>query len=172
ADQAKEIVDLKAGNETLTAANATLTDTVKNQLDAAESKATDGRKTEFKTFCDKLVVGGIIKPVDIDTHVDTMELKFQADKAEFKDGKTETPKLDAYKNVLSAMPFSVPVGDRHVASKDKVADSKKVGAKDPLDIAARKIMSANKGVTYRDAVAQAYDEDPSLYDVDNQTAKE
>lgn len=172
ADQEKEIADLKASNKSLTEKNDLLTTTIQNQSAAMETKELDSRKTEYKNFCEKLVEQGKIKPADVDTHVDTMELKFQADKAKQKDGSKETPSLDSYKKLLSELPESIPVGDRHVADKKKAADTQKVDAKDPLDVAARKLMKDNKNLSYSDAVAQAYEEDPSLYDSANQIGEE
>lgn len=165
----KSLTDEK---KTLEEENKTLKDIVKNQTEAAAKRETDSRKSEFKSFCDKLVGEGKLKPADVETHIDTMEMKFQADKADQKDGSQETPKLDAYKKVLNELSVTVPVGDRHVADKDKVEKGDKPAGKDPLDEAAMKIVNDAKGkginVTYAEAVRQAYEENPELYKEENQ----
>lgn len=172
--------DQKAANEALTAErdqlkteNETLKTTVQNQTEAAEKKNLETRKAEYKTFCEKLVGEGKIIPANVETHVDTLEMKFQADVAEQKDGSQETPRVDAYKKMLNELPVSIPVGERHLADKDKRGDDETTSAnEDPLDKAARKIVNDAKGkgikISYVEAVNQAYSENPSLYNKDNQ----
>jgi hypothetical protein len=180
----QEVKDLKAKNEKLqgsveklTDTNNTLTTTVQNQLASAETSAVEGRKVDFKSFCDKLVGEGKIRPADVDTHVDTMEEKYQKDKEGHKDGKTETPKVDTYKTMLSELPKSLIVGDKHVADKHKRGDGQNnQGTVDPVDVAAKKLLSemnkAGTPITYSQAVSQACQEDPSLYDAANQTIEQ
>lgn len=163
---------LKTENENLKTENATLKTTIQNQAEAAEKQAKQTRQGEYKSLCEKLVGEGKITPATVDTHVETMEMRFQSDVSNQKDGSTETPLLDSYKKMLNELPVSIPVGERHVADKEKARGKAEQTGTDPLDLAARKIINdaGNKGITisYAEAVQQAYNEDPSLYKKDCQ----
>ena len=95
-----EISDLKVANKDLTTKLDEAVTVNKNLLATIETKASESRKSEYKSFCDTLVSEGRIRPVDVDTHVENMELRYQEDEKTFTETAKKTEKLDAYKNML------------------------------------------------------------------------
>ena len=93
-----------------------------------ETKVIDARKAENKTFLEGIVTEGRIRPVDVDNHVDTLELKFKGEDGE--------KKVNEYKEWLKSLPVVVDVSGKHVADK-KTASTKK---DDPLMALTQKIM--------------------------------
>lgn len=149
-----EIASLKAENASLTAAVSQVTATLNNQ-------AVNVQTEKYRTFCNDLVKQGRVLPADVDSHVNTMDLKFQADEKGFTAEKKETPALDAFKKFLSALPVTVPIDDRHVANKDGApAPAKKMG-KDAILNAINKIMADEK-IEYRVAQEKFYKDNPTL----------
>ena len=149
-----EIASLKAENASLTAAVSQVTATLNNQ-------AVNVQTEKYRTFCNDLVKQGRVLPADVDSHVNTMDLKFQADEKGFTAEKKETPALDAFKKFLSALPVTVPIDDRHVANKDGApAPVKKMG-EDAILNAINKIMADEK-IEYRVAQEKFYKDNPTL----------
>ena len=159
-DLEKATADLEKEKTDLEKVNTDLQKIIDDNKNAVDKMNTEAREKEHKVFCEKMVSEGRIRPADVDNHTETMDLKFQADA---KDGKEDTPKLDAYKTMLGELPEIVPVNNRHIADKNKAADT---GDKDLLDEAAKKIVSDSKKsghvISYSDAIKQAFEENPEL----------
>lgn len=157
ADLTKSAVDTKKANEDLTKENERLAANVETQQAA-------NRSQEYGTFVDGLVGEGKVKPADKDTHIETMELKYQQDAKDFSDGKTETPKLDGYKKMLSELGKIVDISGNHIAKKGDAQDPPT--GDDKLDAAATKIVNEakknGKGIPYTEALKQAFEENPAL----------
>ena len=134
-------------NISLKAEIVTLNEKVTAFAAEKEAKATEIRKADSKTYLDSIVAEGRIRPVDLDNHMETMELKFKSE-----DGET---KVNEYKAWLKSLPVVVDLSGKHVADKN-VASTK---SDDPLELLTQKIMAENK-TDYVSALRVAYSQHP------------
>lgn len=145
--------DLKKKLEDATTVNQNLTATI-------ESQAKDSRVAEYKTFVDELVTEGRIRPVDVDTHVENMELRYQEDVKNFSESAKKTDKLDAYKDMIKEFPKTVDTSGEHVASKTD-AKEKEIG-EDAIEKRAKELVveavKNDKKLSMKDALMMAHQE--------------
>jgi len=152
-------------NTKLTDATAKLADATtinKNLVETIEKNARESRSSEYKAYCDNLVTEGKIRPVDVDNHVENMELRYQEDVKAFTETAKPTTKLDAYKNMIKEFPKVVDTSGNHVASKITATDQE-VGddfySKKAKEIVAEYEKNGQK-ITIKDALVKAYTENP------------
>lgn len=88
-----------------------------------QAKADEARMGEHKAFCDTLVQEGKLLPKDVDTTVENMELRFQADQNKFaaaKEGEEVQSSLESYKKALSET--EVQVDTKEFATKSDATE--------------------------------------------------
>jgi len=139
---------LKAENKTLKTEIDNLKETVGKMETAQAEKDKESRGVEFKVFIDEQVKEGRVRPVDVDQHLETMELKFQT-----KDGEKA---VDNYKEWVKSLPKVVDTSGEHVADKNVASNN---NTDDKLELLTQKIM-AEKKMTYSAALREAYSQHP------------
>lgn len=152
-DQTIKITDLEKKLADAVEVNA-------NLLASIENQAKDIRATEHKAFVDVLVGEGRVRPVDVETHVENMELRYQEDAKAFTETAKATTKLDAYKDMIKEFPVSVDTSGEHVADKGKAKETD-IGQDVYEGRATELIAEATKNgqtLSMRDALRKAYEE--------------
>ena len=142
-----DLTAVSSENTTLKTENQTLKDKVSAYETEKETKATDARKAESKTFLDGIVAEGRIRPVDVDNHTENMELKFKGEDGE--------KKVNEYKEWLKSLPVVVDVSGKHIADKGTASTK----SDDPLELLTQKIMAESK-TDYVSALREAYSQHP------------
>lgn len=157
-----EVANFKVANTDLTSKLADATAINQNLLASIEEGAKNTRLVEYKAFCATHVAEGRIRPVDVDTHVENMELRYQEDTKSFNETSKPTAKLDLYKNMLKEFPKVVDTSATHVALKTDAVDPA-IGD-DFYDKKAKEIVAevekTGKTISIKDALIKAYAENP------------
>ena len=99
----------------------TQNEVIKNLKESTVQSEINTRENEYRNFLTSNEMKGRIKPVEVENHVKNMVEFYDLDAKNFTAEKTDTPKLDNYKNTLKSFPV-IFSGEEHFANNNNASN--------------------------------------------------